>query len=85
MALLLVRVLLSDLASASVEATLSGLLILLLSEVCILLQIFVGLFVDFRGAIWRELGNVYADLVTVPPIQLILCHDEPHAEVTWLY
>jgi hypothetical protein len=50
--LLLVRVLLSNLASATVEAALSGLLVLLLSEVCILLQIFVGLLVD----LWRAIG-----------------------------
>jgi hypothetical protein len=49
--LLLVRVLLSNLASASVEAARSGLLVLLLSEVCILLQVFVGLLVD----LWRPI------------------------------
>ena len=83
--LLLVRVLLPDLASATVEAALSHLLVLLLSEVCILLQIFVSLFVDFWRAIGRELGDVDANLVAIPPIQLILCHDESHAEVTRLY
>ena len=83
--LLLVRVLLSNLASATVEAALSGLLVLLLSEVCILLQIFVGLLVDLWRAIGRELGNVYANLVAIPPIQLILCHDESHPEVPWLH
>jgi hypothetical protein len=66
--LLLVRVLLPDLASATVEAALSGLLVLLLSEVCILLQIFIGLFVDLWRAIGRELGNVNANLVAIPPI-----------------
>jgi hypothetical protein len=50
--LLLVRVLLSNLASATIEAALSGLLVLLLSEVCILLQVFVGLLVD----LWRAIG-----------------------------
>jgi hypothetical protein len=83
--LLLVRVLLPDLASATVEATLSGLLVFLLSEVCILLQIFIGLFVDLWRAIGRKLGNVNANLVAIPPIQLILCHYESHPEVTWLY
>ena len=83
--LLLVRVLLPDFASATIEATLTGLLVLLLSEVCILLQIFVGLLVDLWRAIGRELGNVYANLVAIPPIQLILCHDESHPEVTWLH
>ena len=52
--LLLVRVLLSNLASATVEAALSGLLVLLLSEVCILLQILVGLLVDLWRAVGRE-------------------------------
>ncbi len=84
MVLLLVRVFFPDLASATIEAALSGLLIFLLSEVCILLQIFVGLLVDLWRAIGRELGNVYANLVAIPPIQLILCHYESHPEVTWL-
>ena len=85
MVLLLVRVLLSNLASATVEAALSGLLVLLLSEVCILLQVFVGLFVDLWRAVGREGGDVYANLVAIPPIQLIFGHDQSHAEVTWLY
>jgi hypothetical protein len=83
--LLLVRVLLSNLASASVEAALSSLLVLLLSEVCILLQVFVCLFVDLGRAVGRELGDIYAHLVAIPPIQLIFGHDQSHAEVTWLY
>jgi hypothetical protein len=47
-----------------------------LVETSILLQVFVGLLIDMSGSIRGKLGNINADLVSIPSIKFILGHNK---------
>ena len=59
--------------SLSVTLTTSS---LRLVKAGILFEVFVGLLVNMRWSVRGKLGNINANLVSIPPIQFVLCHDK---------
>ena len=42
----------------------------------ILFEVFVGLLVNMGWSVRGKLGNINPNLVSIPPIQFVLCHDK---------